>query len=94
MRSFEVFPAIDLRGGRVVRLRQGDPRRETMYAEDPTDVASLWAQKGAQWLHVVNLDGAFGEESGANLAALQRILSQVAVKVQLGGGGAAWRGHP
>jgi len=86
MRSFEVFPAIDLRGGRVVRLRQGDPRRETMYAEDPTDVASLWAQKGAQWLHVVNLDGAFGEESGANLAALQRILSQVAVKVQLGGG--------
>jgi phosphoribosylformimino-5-aminoimidazole carboxamide ribotide isomerase len=54
-----VFPAIDLRNGQVVRLRQGDPAAQTVYATAPAGVARRWAAEGAEWLHVVNLDGAF-----------------------------------
>lgn len=57
-RSFEVLPAIDLRGGRVVRLQQGDFDRETAYSDDPEEVATRFAAAGARWLHVVDLDGA------------------------------------
>jgi phosphoribosylformimino-5-aminoimidazole carboxamide ribotide isomerase len=53
-----IFPAIDLRQGRVVRLRQGDPLAQTTYSDDPAETAANWAQQGARWLHVVNLDGA------------------------------------
>jgi phosphoribosylformimino-5-aminoimidazole carboxamide ribotide isomerase len=56
--SFEVIPAIDLRGGRVVRLRRGDFGQETSYGEEPAAVATLFANAGARWLHVVDLDGA------------------------------------
>ena len=56
--SFEVIPAIDLRGGRVVRLRQGDYARETLFADDPAELARRYADEGARWLHVVDLDGA------------------------------------
>jgi phosphoribosylformimino-5-aminoimidazole carboxamide ribotide isomerase len=56
--TFEVIPAIDLRGGRVVRLRRGDFGQETSYGEDPSAVATLFANAGARWLHVVDLDGA------------------------------------
>lgn len=55
-----IYPAIDLRHGRCVRLRQGDPNAETVFGEDPAAMARLWAGQGAEWLHVVNLDGAFG----------------------------------
>ena len=55
---FEVIPAIDLRGGRVVRLRHGDFEQETSYGEDPASVATLFANAGARWIHVVDLDGA------------------------------------
>jgi len=55
---FDVLPAIDLRGGRVVRLRQGDFAQETAYSDDPVEVATRFADAGAQWLHVVDLDGA------------------------------------
>ncbi len=58
MSTFELLPAIDLRGGRVVRLRQGDFGRETVYADDPVAVARLFAGEGARWLHIVDLDGA------------------------------------
>jgi phosphoribosylformimino-5-aminoimidazole carboxamide ribotide isomerase len=95
MTPFTIFPAIDLRGGRVVRLRQGDPDRETEYATDPVAVARRWAESGADWLHVVNLDGAFGERSRAsensgspdlrNFEALSRVL-EVGPRVQFGGG--------
>ena len=54
-----IFPAIDLRQGQVVRLRQGDPTAQTVYGDDPAAVARRWADQGAEWLHVVNLDGAF-----------------------------------
>lgn len=56
--GFQILPAIDLRGGRVVRLRQGDFARETAYSDDPVEVARRFANTGARWLHVVDLDGA------------------------------------
>jgi phosphoribosylformimino-5-aminoimidazole carboxamide ribotide isomerase len=83
--SFTIFPAIDLRHGKVVRLAQGDPDRQTVYGEDPLALAECWKVEGAAWLHVVNLDGAFGAESSANQAALQRIL-RLGLNVQFGGG--------
>jgi len=95
---FTVFPAIDLRAGRVVRLSEGDPRRQTTYADDPAGTARRWLAAGAAWLHVVNLDGAFGEvpgqntggEGGAdNLRALAAILDaarEYEARVQFGGG--------
>ena len=85
MRTWDIYPAIDLRGGRVVRLRQGDPSRETEYGTDPAEVAHRWKDAGANWVHVVNLDGAFGEGNAANLAALDRIVP-VGLRVQFGGG--------
>ncbi len=91
MSSFVVYPAIDLRKGRVVRLAQGDPSRETTYSLDPVLVAQDWQAAGATWLHVVNLDGAFGEvasvgatESG-NLQALAAMM-EFPLSVQFGGG--------
>lgn len=83
--SFTVFPAIDLRAGRVVRLAQGDPDRQTVYGDDPRAWAERWKAEGAEWLHVVNLSGAFGEEASANWQALERILT-VGLKVEFGGG--------
>jgi phosphoribosylformimino-5-aminoimidazole carboxamide ribotide isomerase len=58
-----IFPAIDLRHGRCVRLRQGDPNAETVFSDDPAAMARHWVEQGAQWLHLVNLDGAFGEKA-------------------------------
>jgi phosphoribosylformimino-5-aminoimidazole carboxamide ribotide isomerase len=57
--AFTIYPAIDLRQGQVVRLRQGDPAVQTVFGDDPAAVACRWADQGAEWLHVVNLDGAF-----------------------------------
>lgn len=83
-----VYPAIDMRGGRCVRLRQGDFAAETVFADDPADAARRWVDEGAAWLHVVNLDGALGEvgADSPNLAALERILRVVPAPVQFGGG--------
>jgi phosphoribosylformimino-5-aminoimidazole carboxamide ribotide isomerase len=85
MSEFVVYPAIDLRGGKVVRLAQGDLARQTVYGDDPAAVARRWLDEGAQWLHVVNLDGAFGEAGAANVAAIEQIVATGA-QVQLGGG--------
>lgn len=85
MSAFTVYPAIDLRRGRVVRLAQGDPERETVYGDDPAAVAERWLAAGATWLHVVNLDGAFGEGGQANLEALRALLATGAL-IQFGGG--------
>ena len=87
--QFIIFPAIDLRAGNVVRLRQGDPDQQTTYADDPAKVARGWLEAGAHWLHVVNLDGAFGESDGANQKALKSILQvneEFKAQVQFGGG--------
>jgi phosphoribosylformimino-5-aminoimidazole carboxamide ribotide isomerase len=83
--SFIVYPAIDLRGGKVVRLKEGDPARMTAYSADPAEMAQRWLDAGANWLHVVNLDGAFGESDIANRSALEAILKH-GVQVQFGGG--------
>lgn len=85
MDDFTIYPAIDLREGRVVRLAQGDPDRETAYDDQPLAVARRWQTAGAAWLHVVNLDGAFGEGGRKNVTALARILT-TGLKVQFGGG--------
>jgi phosphoribosylformimino-5-aminoimidazole carboxamide ribotide isomerase len=89
MSAFTIYPAIDLRAGRVVRLKEGDPARQTVYGEDPNQMAIHWLKAGAQWLHVVNLDGAFGETDSANQLALRSILKagkQFEAQIQLGGG--------
>ncbi len=83
--SFTIFPALDLRRGKVVRLAQGDPARQTTYGDDPLAWAERWKSQGAQWLHVVNLDGAFGEESAANLQALKSLLP-LGMRLEFGGG--------
>jgi phosphoribosylformimino-5-aminoimidazole carboxamide ribotide isomerase len=79
-----VIPAIDLRGGKCVRMQQGDPTRETTYDTDPVERAKSFVAAGAKQLHVIDLDGAFG--SGENDEAIARICSAVDVPVQTGGG--------
>jgi phosphoribosylformimino-5-aminoimidazole carboxamide ribotide isomerase len=97
-----IFPAVDLRQGRVVRLRQGDPNAQTTYSDDPAETAAKWAALGAKWLHVVNLDGALsfslgvgganlkgagcGDKLPINLRRLADIRAAVALPIQYGGG--------
>lgn len=83
-----IFPAIDLRRGLCVRLRQGDPGAETVFGADPAAMAQHWADQGATWLHVVNLDGALGDQSrdAPNLKRLREICETVALPIQFGGG--------
>lgn len=85
MPEFTIFPAIDLRNGKIVRLAQGDPARQTEYGDDPRKQAEQFKAEGAEWIHVINLSGAFGEEASANLKALEAILT-VGLKVEFGGG--------
>jgi phosphoribosylformimino-5-aminoimidazole carboxamide ribotide isomerase len=82
----ELFPAIDIRNGRVVRLSQGEATRQTVYGDDPAAVAESFIVGGARWIHVVDLDRAFGE--GDNEAAVRRVLQRVAgrARIQAGGG--------
>ncbi len=80
-----VFPAIDLKGGQVVRLAEGDMARATVYGDDPAAQAVLFAEAGSQFLHVVDLDGSFAGE-GRNRAAVEAILEAFPGHVQLGGG--------
>jgi phosphoribosylformimino-5-aminoimidazole carboxamide ribotide isomerase len=80
-----VIPAIDLKDGRCVRLRQGRMQDETVYGEDPAEVARRWEVEGAQLLHVVDLNGAV-EGAPRNRAAIESILKAVSIPVQVGGG--------
>jgi len=80
-----VFPAIDLKGGEVVRLAEGDMARATVYGDDPAHQARLFAEAGSQYLHVVDLDGAFAGEA-RNRSAVEGILEAFPGHVQLGGG--------
>lgn len=79
-----LFPAIDLRRGRCVRLQQGRADRETSYSSDPLSVAEAFREQGAEWVHVVDLDAAFGE--GSNRELIRRIAGSAALRVQTGGG--------
>ena len=80
-----LYPAIDIRDGKAVRLIQGDYERETAYDDDPVVAARRWVEGGARWLHVVDLDGARVGEP-VNLEHVRRIVAAVNVPVQLGGG--------
>lgn len=80
-----VIPAIDLKNGKCVRLRQGKAADETIYSDSPAEMAQRWEQAGAQWLHVVDLDGAFNQ-SPQNVDSIRQILENVRIPVQLGGG--------
>jgi phosphoribosylformimino-5-aminoimidazole carboxamide ribotide isomerase len=79
-----VIPAVDIRGGRVVRLVRGRPDSETVYVGDPAEVAARFSEEGATWIHVVDLDAALGE--GDNRDALRRVVERAAAFVQVGGG--------
>jgi len=82
-----IYPALDLRGGKVVRLKQGDPARQTIYGDDPGAIADRWTAAGAAWLHVVNLDGALASaaDARANLAVVKQ-LARRGTPIQFGGG--------
>lgn len=80
-----LYPAIDIRGGQAVRLLQGDYERETAYDADPVDAARRWADEEAEYLHVVDLDGAKAGEP-KNLEAIRRISAAVPCPIQVGGG--------
>ncbi len=82
----DLFPAIDIRHGRVVRLSQGEATRQTVYGDDPVAVAERFVDQGAEWIHVVDLDRAFGD--GDNLALVRRIVTRAGsrARIQLGGG--------
>ena len=80
-----VIPAVDIRGGRSVRLLRGERGTETVYGDDPISTALEWHRQGAEWLHIVDLDGAFGEEN-ANRHVVVEILKKLEIPVQVGGG--------
>ena len=80
-----LFPAIDIRNGRCVRLTEGKFECETVFAEDPAEMAVRWADAGAEYLHVVDLDGALVGQS-SNTEVIKRILAKVKIPVQVGGG--------
>lgn len=81
----QIIPAIDLRGGKCVRLRQGDYAQETIFGDDPAVMAARWESEGARRLHLVDLDGA-RDGKPANVDAVRAILDRVGIPCQLGGG--------
>lgn len=81
----EVFPAIDLKEGQVVRLKQGDYNQKTIYNDDPVEQAQIFLENGGKWLHIVDLDGARGHK-GINSNIVSRIKEKTGLKIQLGGG--------
>ena len=80
-----IFPAIDIRGGKCVRLEEGRFDRETIFAEKPMDAARRWVEAGTEWLHIVDLDGARAGKP-VNLEVVSEIAKKFGVKIQLGGG--------
>lgn len=80
-----IYPAIDIRGGRAVRLVEGDYQRETVFDTDPLDAAHRWQADGAEWIHIVDLDGA-RDGIRANAETIARIRDDISVPIQLGGG--------
>jgi len=83
--SFVLYPAIDIRGGKAVRLIQGDYNQETVYNDNPIEAARTWQEQGAEWIHLVDLDGAKAGRP-VNHELVGEIARQVAAPVQIGGG--------
>ena len=87
--TFTVYPALDLRRGEVVRLKRGDPGQQTTYASDPLDIIRGWLDQGVRWLHMVNLDGAFGEKGSVNykkIGKISQLIHANGASIQYGGG--------
>lgn len=82
----EIWPAIDLRHGKPVRLRQGDYDQQTTFGDDPVEFARRWQRAGAKCLHLVDLDAARGDDPEANRSAVQRIVQATGLPCQMGGG--------
>ena len=80
-----VIPAIDLKDGRCVRLRQGDLKQETVYSDDPAAMAAHWQQRGGQLLHLVDLNGAVDGQP-RNFSYIEKIVKSVSIPIQVGGG--------
>src|SRR5438093_13602583 len=83
--DFELIPAIDLKGGKCVRLQEGDAARSTEYSDDPVATALFWQEQGATRLHLVDLDGAFSGEA-RHFEAVRAIFRALEIPVQFGGG--------
>lgn len=81
----QLYPAVDIKGGKAVRLRQGEAEAVTVFYNDPVEAAKHWQQCGAKWLHVVDLDGAFTSD-GVNLSLIQAIAEETVLNLQVGGG--------
>jgi phosphoribosylformimino-5-aminoimidazole carboxamide ribotide isomerase len=81
----QILPAIDICDGKCVRLQQGDYNQETVYADNPIEMAKHWEQQGAEFLHIVDLDGA-KEGRPANFALVSKIAESVKIPIELGGG--------
>ena len=81
----EIIPAVDIRGGRCVRLYQGDYKQETVFDEDPVTAALTWCSQGARWLHIVDLDGAVAGEP-RNMEVVGQIIKETGLLIELGGG--------
>ncbi|HZJ57763.1 MAG TPA: 1-(5-phosphoribosyl)-5-[(5-phosphoribosylamino)methylideneamino]imidazole-4-carboxamide isomerase [Clostridia bacterium] len=80
-----IYPAIDIRDGRCVMLMQGDADKETVYSNNPVEVARRWQDMGAKFLHIVDLDGAFQGES-RNIEVIMEVIESVSISLQIGGG--------
>lgn len=80
-----IYPAIDLRQGKCVRLQQGERERETVYGTDPIEIATAFIAQSATWLHVVDLDGAFAEKS-SNRTLIKKMAGSLSARIQCGGG--------
>ncbi len=81
----EIIPAVDIRGGKCVRLHQGDYNRETVFNEDPVTTSMTWYSQGARWLHIVDLDGAATGEP-QNIEVVEQIIKESSLLIELGGG--------
>ncbi len=81
----QIIPAIDIKGGRCVRLTRGDENTETVFSNDPVKVAKRWQELGARWIHIVDLDGAF-EGIPRNFDLISNVISSVDCDIQVGGG--------
>ena len=80
-----IFPAVDIKGGQCVRLKRGRPDLETVFESDPVKAALRWQEQGAEWLHLVDLDGAFSGKP-VNLPLITRLCAALSIPVQMGGG--------
>lgn len=82
----KIYPAIDIKNGKCVMLKQGNPDDETIYSDDPLEIAFEWEEKGAEFLHIVNLDGAIYGKDRGNFAIIEKIRQKLNIPIQVGGG--------